>query len=77
MFSIKVVGKDGYYTVYEAESYSVNETPEKLRSVCFWTKGSGQEPGLIVVDGEKAEVVYVVNTTGKTIDVINPLSQAA
>lgn len=76
MFSIKVVGKNDYYTVYEASAYSVNETQEKLRSVSFWTDGGGKEPGLIIVDGENTMVVYIMNANGKTIDVVNPLRQA-
>lgn len=69
MFSLKVVEKD-HYTVYEADAYNVGRTPGKLRSVVFWTRGGGQEPGRVVVDGDIVEVVYIMNTSGKTVDVV-------
>ncbi len=72
MFSIKILGDDGQYTVHGCDSYCVGRTVDGLRSVSFWSKGAGVEPGFVIVDGEVTPMVYVMGATGKTIDRIWP-----
>ena len=76
MFSIKVVGDGDHYTVYGCSAYNVGKTATNLRSISFWGKGSGDEPSIIIVDGPKTVVVYIMNEAGKTIDVIIPIDDS-
>ncbi len=72
MFSIKAIEKDNRYTVYECNSYNVGKTSLGLRSISFWIRGSGSEPGLVIVGEGFYPVAYIMNDAGKTIDTVWP-----
>lgn len=73
MFAIKVCDSDNNYTMYDADAYS-SSVLNGNRTIHFWQKGSGSEPGVIVVDGDKTNIVFVMNGAGETVDVVRPVA---